>query len=76
MASESFTLKETSFSSLQDSRFKLFNNGTLRINNVEVYDGQLYSCETKTAGGRLSGQAKVTVLGKLRENHLVDQYLQ
>uniref|UniRef100_A0A671WYA4 Inactive tyrosine-protein kinase 7 n=1 Tax=Sparus aurata TaxID=8175 RepID=A0A671WYA4_SPAAU len=50
----------------EDSRFKLFNNGTLRINNVEVYDGQLYSCETKTAGGRLSGQAKVTVLEKLK----------
>ncbi|KAM9810095.1 inactive tyrosine-protein kinase 7 isoform 2-T2 [Syngnathus typhle] len=50
----------------EDSRFKLFPNGTLRINNVEVYDGQMYGCETKTVGGRLSGQARVTVLEKLK----------
>lgn len=50
----------------QDTRFKLFRNGTLRINNVEVYDGQMYGCETKTLGGRLSGHARVTVLGELK----------
>ncbi|XP_061817189.1 inactive tyrosine-protein kinase 7 [Nerophis lumbriciformis] len=50
----------------EDSRFKLFPNGTLRINSVEVYDGQMYGCETKTVGGRLSGQARVTVLEKLK----------
>ncbi|XP_028278487.1 inactive tyrosine-protein kinase 7 isoform X2 [Parambassis ranga] len=50
----------------EDSRFKMFPNGTLRINNVEVYDGQIYGCETKTVGGRLSGQARVTVLEKLK----------
>lgn len=52
----------------QDTRFKVFRNGTLRINNVEVYDGQMYGCETKTLGGRLSGHARVTVLGELRES--------
>lgn len=50
----------------EDSRFKLFPNGTLRINNVEVYDGQIFGCETKTPGGRLSGQARVFVLEKLK----------
>ncbi|XP_060896642.1 inactive tyrosine-protein kinase 7 [Labrus mixtus] len=50
----------------EDSRFKLFPNGSLRINNVEVYDGQMYSCETLTAAGRLSGHARVTVLEKLK----------
>ncbi|TNN61326.1 Inactive tyrosine-protein kinase 7 [Liparis tanakae] len=50
----------------EDSRFKLFSNGTLRINNVEVYDGQMYGCETKTEGGRLSGQARVSVLERLK----------
>ncbi|CAJ1067818.1 inactive tyrosine-protein kinase 7 isoform X1 [Xyrichtys novacula] len=50
----------------EDSRFKMFPNGTLRINNVEVYDGQVYSCEAQTAAGRLSGQARVTVLEKLK----------
>ncbi|AWP14284.1 putative inactive tyrosine-protein kinase 7 [Scophthalmus maximus] len=50
----------------EDSRFKLFSNGTLRINNVEVYDGQMYGCEAKTVGGRLSGQARVNVLEKLK----------
>uniref|UniRef100_A0A672J3G8 Inactive tyrosine-protein kinase 7 n=1 Tax=Salarias fasciatus TaxID=181472 RepID=A0A672J3G8_SALFA len=50
----------------EDSRFKIFPNGSLRINSVEVYDGQMYGCETKTVGGRLSGQARVTVLEKLK----------
>lgn len=50
----------------QDTRFKLFRNGTIRINNVEVYDGQMYSCETRTLAGRLSGHARVSVLGELR----------
>ncbi|XP_037546442.1 inactive tyrosine-protein kinase 7a [Nematolebias whitei] len=51
---------------LEDSRFKTFSNGTLRINNVEVYDAHMYSCETKTVGGRLSGHARVIVLEKLK----------
>ena len=59
-----FSAFSLSVASNQDSRFKLFPNGTLRINNVEVYDGQVYGCETKTEGGRLSGQARVGVLGK------------
>ncbi|XP_023182787.1 inactive tyrosine-protein kinase 7 [Xiphophorus maculatus] len=50
----------------EDSRFKLFSNGTLRINNVEVYDSQMYGCETRTIGGRLFGQARVTVLERLK----------
>uniref|UniRef100_A0A1A7WXT3 Inactive tyrosine-protein kinase 7 n=1 Tax=Iconisemion striatum TaxID=60296 RepID=A0A1A7WXT3_9TELE len=50
----------------EDSRFKLFPNGTLRINNVEVYDAHMYGCETKTVGGRLSGTARVAVLEKLK----------
>nr|XP_020453243.1 inactive tyrosine-protein kinase 7 [Monopterus albus] len=50
----------------KDSRYKLFSNGTLRINNVEVHDGHMYGCETKTEGGRLSAQARVTVLEKLK----------
>ncbi|XP_071375712.1 inactive tyrosine-protein kinase 7, partial [Centroberyx affinis] len=50
----------------EDSRFKLFPNGTLRINSVEVYDRHIYGCETKTVGGRLSGQARVYVLEKLK----------
>ncbi|KAG5266528.1 hypothetical protein AALO_G00233120 [Alosa alosa] len=50
----------------EDSRFMLFSNGTLRINNVEVYDGVMYGCQTKNIGGQLSGQAKVKVLEKLK----------
>lgn len=50
----------------EDSRFKLFPNGTLRINNVEVYDGLVYGCDTRTVGGQLSGQARVVVLEKLK----------
>lgn len=50
----------------EDSRFKLFSNGTLRINSVEVYDGLVYGCETRTVGGRLTGQARVVVLEKLK----------
>ncbi|KAK7909881.1 hypothetical protein WMY93_014565 [Mugilogobius chulae] len=50
----------------EDTRFRLFSNGTLRINNVEVYDGLMYGCEAKTVGGKLSGQARVIVLEKLK----------
>uniref|UniRef100_A0A672L2H7 Inactive tyrosine-protein kinase 7 n=1 Tax=Sinocyclocheilus grahami TaxID=75366 RepID=A0A672L2H7_SINGR len=50
----------------QDVRFKLFSNGTLRINNVEVYDGHLYSCESKTEAGKLNAQARVYVLERLK----------
>ncbi|XP_016399012.1 inactive tyrosine-protein kinase 7-like isoform X1 [Sinocyclocheilus rhinocerous] len=52
--------------STEDVRFKLFSNGTLRINNVEVYDGHLYSCESKTEAGKLSAQARVYVLERLK----------
>ncbi|KAM4599675.1 inactive tyrosine-protein kinase 7 [Fundulus diaphanus] len=50
----------------EDFRFKLFPNGTLRINNVEVYDAHMYSCDTRAVGGRLFGQARVTVLERLK----------
>uniref|UniRef100_A0A669CIY9 Inactive tyrosine-protein kinase 7 n=1 Tax=Oreochromis niloticus TaxID=8128 RepID=A0A669CIY9_ORENI len=50
----------------EDIRFKIFPNGTLRINNVEVYDAHVYSCQTKTLGGQLTGHAKVAVLEKLK----------
>ncbi|TSK22649.1 Inactive tyrosine-protein kinase 7 [Bagarius yarrelli] len=50
----------------EKSQFKLFSNGTLRINSVEVYDGQVYNCISRTAGGILNGQAKVYVLEKLK----------
>lgn len=43
----------------------MFPNGTLRINNVEVYDSHMYSCEARAVGGRLSGHARVAVLGEL-----------
>uniref|UniRef100_A0A9J8BHH3 Inactive tyrosine-protein kinase 7 n=2 Tax=Cyprinus carpio TaxID=7962 RepID=A0A9J8BHH3_CYPCA len=51
---------------IKDVRFKLFPNGTLRINNVEVYDGHLYSCESKTEAGKLNAQARVYVLERLK----------
>ncbi|KAI4885305.1 hypothetical protein NFI96_012264 [Prochilodus magdalenae] len=50
----------------EDARFKLFPNGTLRINSVEVYDGVYYKCQCKTMGGSLAGQARVYVLEKLK----------
>ncbi|MEQ2219150.1 hypothetical protein XENOCAPTIV_013279 [Xenoophorus captivus] len=58
----------------EDSRFKLFPNGTLRINNVEVYDAHMYGCDTRTISGRLSGHARVTVLGMLQGNRSADHY--
>lgn len=59
-------LRNTLPISQEDFRYKIFPNGTLRINNVEVYDGQMYGCEAKTVGGKLSGLARVTVLEKLK----------
>ncbi|KAL7877960.1 hypothetical protein SRHO_G00046030 [Serrasalmus rhombeus] len=50
----------------EDTRFKVFPNGTLRINSVEVYDGVVYSCQCRTVGGILTGQARVYILEKLK----------
>lgn len=51
--------------SVQDSRFEISENGTLRINNVEVYDGTMYKCVSSTPAGSIEGYARVHVLGKL-----------
>ncbi|XP_061600952.1 inactive tyrosine-protein kinase 7 isoform X4 [Cololabis saira] len=59
-------LRNTNMIKAEDSRFKMFPNGTLKINNVEVYDAHMYSCETKTEGGKLFGHARVTVLERLK----------
>ena len=58
----------------KDPRFKLYPNGTLRINNVEVYGGQMYVCETKNVGGRLTAQARVIVLGELQTTLLINNH--
>uniref|UniRef100_A0A3B1IRW7 Inactive tyrosine-protein kinase 7 n=1 Tax=Astyanax mexicanus TaxID=7994 RepID=A0A3B1IRW7_ASTMX len=50
----------------EDTRFKVFPNGTLRINSVEVYDGVIYRCHCRAVGGQLTAQARVTVLEKLK----------
>ncbi|XP_075770592.1 inactive tyrosine-protein kinase 7-like, partial [Pelodiscus sinensis] len=50
----------------QDSRFELWENGTLRINSVEVYDGTVYKCVSSTPAGSIEGQARVHVLEKLK----------
>ncbi|XP_064173136.1 inactive tyrosine-protein kinase 7-like [Anguilla rostrata] len=50
----------------EDGRFKQFPNGTLRINSVEVDDGVQFTCQSRTEGGVLSGQARVYVLERLK----------
>ncbi|XP_062304162.1 inactive tyrosine-protein kinase 7a [Osmerus eperlanus] len=52
--------------SSEDVRYKLFPNGTLRINTVEVYDSHMYTCQSQTEGGRLEARARVFVLEKLK----------
>lgn len=52
-------------SPVQDSRFEVFENGTLRINSVEVYDGTWYRCVSSTPAGGIEAQARVQVLGEL-----------
>ena len=59
-----FFLHELDQLCLQDVRYKLFPNGTLRINTVEVYDNHMYTCQSQTEGGRLEARARVFVLGK------------
>ncbi|XP_039595048.1 inactive tyrosine-protein kinase 7 [Polypterus senegalus] len=49
-----------------DARFEVFENGTLRINNVEVYDGTVYKCICSTFAGLIEGNARVTVLERLK----------
>ncbi|XP_078225314.1 inactive tyrosine-protein kinase 7 isoform X2 [Callithrix jacchus] len=50
----------------EDSRFEVSKNGTLRINNVEVYDGTWYRCVSSTPAGSIEAQARVQVLEKLK----------
>ncbi|KAK2531865.1 Ptk7 [Columba guinea] len=50
----------------EDSRFEISENGTLRINNVEVYDGTIYKCVSSTPAGSIEGYARVHVLEKLK----------
>ncbi|KAK2896200.1 hypothetical protein Q8A67_010688 [Cirrhinus molitorella] len=50
----------------EGSRYKLFSNGTLRINSAEVNDAQMYSCTCVTEGGSLVGYAQVQILEKLK----------
>uniref|UniRef100_A0A6I8ND46 Protein tyrosine kinase 7 (inactive) n=1 Tax=Ornithorhynchus anatinus TaxID=9258 RepID=A0A6I8ND46_ORNAN len=50
----------------EDSRFEISANGTLRINNVEVYDGTWYRCVSSTQAGSIEAQARVQVLEKLK----------
>lgn len=53
----------------QDSRFEISENGTLRINNVEVYDGTMYKCVSSTPAGSIEGYARVHVLGTSAAPH-------
>uniref|UniRef100_A0A8C1L954 Protein tyrosine kinase 7 (inactive) n=1 Tax=Cyprinus carpio TaxID=7962 RepID=A0A8C1L954_CYPCA len=50
----------------EGSRYKLFSNGTLRINSAEVKDAQTYSCVCVTEAGSLTGHAQVLILEKLK----------
>uniref|UniRef100_A0A673IHA6 Inactive tyrosine-protein kinase 7-like n=1 Tax=Sinocyclocheilus rhinocerous TaxID=307959 RepID=A0A673IHA6_9TELE len=50
----------------EGSRYKLFSNGTLRINSAELKDAQTYSCVCVTEGGSLIGHAQVLILEKLK----------
>ncbi|KAJ7341188.1 hypothetical protein JRQ81_005011 [Phrynocephalus forsythii] len=50
----------------EDSRFEIAENGTLRINNVEVYDGTMFKCVSSTPAGSIEEQARVHVLEKLK----------
>lgn len=47
----------------QDPRFEIAENGTLRINNVEVYDGTVFKCVSSTLAGSIEEQARVHILG-------------
>uniref|UniRef100_A0A672LGZ6 Protein tyrosine kinase 7 (inactive) n=1 Tax=Sinocyclocheilus grahami TaxID=75366 RepID=A0A672LGZ6_SINGR len=50
----------------EGSRYKLFSNGTLRINSAEVNDAQTYSCVCVTQAGSLSAHARIHILEKLK----------
>uniref|UniRef100_A0A8C3MXY9 Protein tyrosine kinase 7 (inactive) n=1 Tax=Geospiza parvula TaxID=87175 RepID=A0A8C3MXY9_GEOPR len=50
----------------EDSRFEISENGTLRINNVEVYDGTMYKCVSSTPAGSIEGYARGCTCWKLK----------
>lgn len=49
-----------------DSRFHIFENGTLKILNVEVYDGTVYKCVSSTPAGSIEASARVIVQENLK----------
>ncbi|XP_073527680.1 inactive tyrosine-protein kinase 7 [Phyllobates terribilis] len=50
----------------EDSRYEVFQNGTLKIVNVEVYDGTVYTCVSSTPAGSIEAQARVLVQENLK----------
>ncbi|XP_063774816.1 inactive tyrosine-protein kinase 7 [Pseudophryne corroboree] len=50
----------------KDSRFQVFQNGTLKIVTVEVYDGTVYMCVSSTPAGSIEAQARVHVQENLK----------
>ncbi|KAM5163209.1 LOW QUALITY PROTEIN: inactive tyrosine-protein kinase 7 [Mantella aurantiaca] len=50
----------------RDSRYQIFPNGTLKILNVEVYDGTVYKCVSETPAGIIEASARVTVQENLK----------
>ncbi|XP_075057085.1 inactive tyrosine-protein kinase 7 [Mixophyes fleayi] len=62
----SVTWYRNNFPISKDSRFQIFQNGTLKIVNVEVYDGTVYMCVSSTPAGRIEAQARVHVQENLK----------
>uniref|UniRef100_A0A8U8CGQ6 Protein tyrosine kinase 7 (inactive) n=1 Tax=Geospiza parvula TaxID=87175 RepID=A0A8U8CGQ6_GEOPR len=54
----------------EDSRFEISENGTLRINNVEVYDGTMYKCVSSTPAGSIEGYARGCTYGSSLPSHV------
>ncbi|KAG9468727.1 inactive tyrosine-protein kinase 7 [Eleutherodactylus coqui] len=50
----------------EDTRFEVFKNGTLKIVNVEVYDGVVYTCVSSTPAGSIEALARAIVQENLK----------
>lgn len=44
-------------------RYMIFDNGTLRVTDVQLHDTAEYSCEVITDVDKVTAQASITVIG-------------
>ncbi|KAH3796238.1 hypothetical protein DPMN_149806 [Dreissena polymorpha] len=53
------------------SKYELFNNGTLRVHNVEYEDVAFYTCTAGNAFGEISESARLNISGNQKYTKII-----